>query len=112
MPHVSAQAVEPHLNQTLLDLVAALLSLESPYSEMFGLLITDTEKLMWAKRLAALLLLNRGVKQARIARALKMTRITVSRIKKNYEGEKVLVTQVARELSANSHYQALVTLIR
>ncbi len=112
MPHVSAQQVEPKLNQTLQSLVTSLFALKSPHSEMFGLMITETEKLMWAKRLAAFLLLHKGVKQARIARALKMTRITVSRIKKTYEGQRQLISEVARELSPNLYYQALVTLIK
>jgi len=112
MPHVSAQELEPRLNTTLLGLVNSVFALGSPYNGLFELLITDTEQLMWAKRLATLLLLHKGVKQARIARYLKMTRITVARLKRVYEGQKELVVRVTQALATNPHYQTLVTLVK
>jgi len=112
MPHVSAQELEPRLNDTLTRLLGAFFGFESPKKEMFNLMITDTEQLMWAKRLSALLLLHKGVKQARIARALRMTRITVARLKKVYEAEKGLVTEISRVLSSSTSYQTLVMLVK
>jgi len=86
MPHISKKK----LNQDILDGISAQLtrvfklSFNKESTELFvGEFFTDTEKLMLAKRLSAILLLGKGMPQDLICEKLKMSPSTISKISLN-----------------------------
>lgn len=89
MPHVSRiklkKETEEKLTNTLEDVFTHL---KNPLDTKFFInsLLTETEKLMLAKRLAIALLVKQGLNDSEIASTLHLTRITVSRMRFFYEG--------------------------
>ena len=83
MPHVSKRKLnkidEKELIQSL-NLVMAKISGSSEMETFLGSLLTKTEQIMLAKRLAIVILLKEEIPQANIANALKVTQATVSRM--------------------------------
>ncbi len=83
MPHVSrnklTKTVENQLTTTL-ELVLARISKEEEMKDFLLSLLTPTERVMLAKRLAIIILLKEGLPESHIAEALHVTRITVSRM--------------------------------
>ncbi len=63
-----------------LELVLAKLGQREEMKDFLFSLLTTTEKLMLAKRLAIIILLREGVPQSTISNSLKVTRATVSRM--------------------------------
>lgn len=88
MPHVSkfklSKKSEEQLKRTL-DLIFSKLTKEHETRSFLTSLLSPTEKLMLAKRLAIIILLNEGFSQTEIAGALHVTRETVSRVQLLYE---------------------------
>lgn len=84
MPHISRKKLdktaEHKLLQTL-ELVLAKITRVEEVDIFFLSLLTPTERVMLAKRLAIIILLNEGLPDSRIAEALNVTRITVSRLR-------------------------------
>lgn len=83
MPHVSrnklTKTVESQLTTTL-ELVLARIAREEEMKSFLLSLLTPTERIMLAKRLAIIILLKEGLPESQIADALHVTRITVSRM--------------------------------
>ena len=83
MPHVSKRKLnkidEKELIQSL-NLVMAKISGSSEMETFLESLLTKTEQIMLAKRLAIVILLKEEIPQANIANALKVTQATVSRM--------------------------------
>jgi uncharacterized protein YerC len=83
MPHVSrnklTKTVENQLTTTL-ELVLARIAKEEEMKDFLLSLLTPTERIMLAKRLAIIILLKEGLPESHIADALHVTRITVSRM--------------------------------
>ena len=63
-----------------LELILAKLGKREEMGDFLFSLLTRTEKLMLAKRLAIVILLKEGISQTTISSVLKVTRATVSRI--------------------------------
>src|SRR3989344_584455 len=83
MPHVSRYKLTPSTEQELiktLELVLTKISKEEDLSDFLLALLTPTERIMLAKRLAIIILLKEGLTESSIASALHVTRITVSRL--------------------------------
>lgn len=88
MPHVSRNKLEKKTEEQLIHNLTAALSHIEQHTDMLtflSALLTDTEKLMLAKRLAIIILLEEGLPDAHIATALHVTRITVAKMRYFYE---------------------------
>lgn len=83
MPHVSKNKLNPHVEKDLTDTLELILSKLSNKDLIKGFLIsllTPTERIMLAKRLAVIILLKENTPHSQIAQTLHVTRITVSRM--------------------------------
>jgi len=82
MPHVSKRTLDPRteiqINKTF-KLVLGKLNAKEIDSFLFSIL-SDTERMMLAKRLAIVLLLKQGIDDSSISEALCVTRVTVNRM--------------------------------
>lgn len=84
MPHLSKRRVEPEVKKYVLDSFSLLvknLSTKQEVDEFLSSIISETERLMIAKRIAAAFLLSRGVEEEKISNLIKVTPATVSRLK-------------------------------
>ncbi len=82
VPHISRIPVDNKTRNEILDtldFVFGKLNKEEARIFLFSLL-SPTEKLMLAKRLAVIILLNQGTSESEISSALNVTRVTVSRM--------------------------------
>lgn len=92
MPHVSRRKLEKKKEDQLIDTLK-LLSLKmhdkKEISVFFDSLITHTEQLMLAKRLAIIIMLDAGISDSKIAESLNVTRVTVEKMRfvKEAKGE-------------------------
>lgn len=83
MPHLSRFKLSKKAEEELiknLELILTKLSKEEEMKEFLLSLLTSTERLMLAKRLAMALLIKEGVPESHIADTLHVTRDTVSRM--------------------------------
>jgi len=88
MPQVSRRKLSTTTEKKLIESLNLVLSSikERDAMVMFlDALLTDTEKLMLAKRLAMVIMLDQRQSDSQIADALNVTRVTVSRIRYFYE---------------------------
>ncbi len=82
MPHVSQRILDSKTKRQISDtfeLVLGKMDKDETNTFLFSLL-SDTERLMIAKRLAISIMLHEGITQSSIAEALCVTRETVNRI--------------------------------
>ncbi len=83
MSHVSKRKLDKLNEKKLaesLDLVMAKISNNSEMEDFLDSLLTKTERIMLAKRLAIVVLLKEDIPQSNIASTLKVTQATVSRM--------------------------------
>jgi uncharacterized protein YerC len=83
MPHVSRIKLDKKVEEKLintLDLTLIKLTKEEEMKGFLTSLLTPTERLMLAKRLAMVILLKRGMSESKIRNTLKVTRATVDRM--------------------------------
>jgi len=88
MPHVSRNKLDPQEEKELVESLNLVLSSVSGRGDMLkflNALLTDTEKVMLAKRLGIIVLVKEGLKDSEIARALHVTDITVTKFRYFYE---------------------------
>ena len=88
MPQVSRNKLEPREEQELkeaLNLVLAGISKRDEMIKFINSLLTDTEKLMLAKRLAIIVLIKEDLKDSEISKSLNVTEMTVSKFRYFYE---------------------------
>lgn len=88
MPQVSRNKLEPKEEEELkevLNLVLASISKRDEMLKFINSLLTDTEKLMLAKRLAMIVLIKEGKSDSDISGALHVTRVTVTKFRYFYE---------------------------
>jgi len=84
MPHVSFRKLSKKIEDELisnLKLVFRKINKEDEMSKFFLSLLSSTEQLMLAKRLAIIVLLQEGISEAKIADSLNVTRITVEKMR-------------------------------
>lgn len=84
MPHVSRIKLEKNAEKKLIDTMKLVLSKISETEKMnlfLDSLLTSTEKLMLAKRLAVVVLIKEGLNDSQIASSLHLTRITVTKMR-------------------------------
>lgn len=83
MPHVSRIKLDKKTERNLirnLSLILARIKKEDEMNSFLFSLLTPTEQLMLAKRIAIIILLKEGVAESHISSALHVTRVTVSRL--------------------------------
>lgn len=88
MPHVSKHRLPIKEEGQLIESLNMVLSGISKRDEMLKFLnslLTDTEKLMLAKRLTAIVLIKQGVTDSDISNSLHITRMTISKLRYYYE---------------------------
>lgn len=88
MPHVSRYKLPKKIEQELIKNLNLVLSTISKHEDMLtflNALLTDTEKLMLAKRLAIIILISEGLPDSHIATKLNVTRMTVAKMRYFYE---------------------------
>lgn len=118
MPQVSRRLLPRKTEEELLKQLNVVLAKISKTEEMnffLGALFTKTERLMLAKRLAAVVLLQEELPDNDIAETLHLTRMTVSRIRYFFEsrgqGYKVALIKIAREKELKVLKQILLKLV-
>jgi len=82
MPHLSTRLLDPKTEKQITStfrMVLGKLDAKEIDSFLYSIL-SKTERMMLAKRLAIVLLLKQGIDDAAIARALCVTRVTVNRM--------------------------------
>lgn len=83
MPQVSKYALDKKVEEELcntLDLVISKLGNTDNVKTFLLSFLTPTERIMLAKRLSVIILLNEGIAHEHIAQALHVTRVTVARM--------------------------------
>lgn len=83
MPHISKRKLDKKTEKELIrnfDLVLTKISKDTEMQDFLGSLLTSTERVMLAKRLAIAVLLKENVSQENIANALCVTQATISRM--------------------------------
>jgi Trp operon repressor len=83
MPHLSSKELDKELSEKLFNDLLSILNKSQDKKSMSGVvneLLTDTEKLMLAKRIAIVLLLNSKTPQSSISEILKVSTSTVAKI--------------------------------
>lgn len=82
MPHVSRRKLDPRVEKELYTLLDYTLGHLKPdeAQKLLEALLSQTEKLMLGKRIAAILLLDDGLPQAHIAETIKLTPETISKL--------------------------------
>jgi len=88
MTHVSRKKLPDKILHQILDsflFVLADTKNKEQMAQFLGAFLSNTEKVMLAKRLAIVYLLNEGVEESRVAEILNVTRPTVARIHLWYE---------------------------
>lgn len=118
MPHVSKRRLDKKTEDKLLDSLQTVLgnlSKEDGKEFMFSLL-SETERLMLAKRLGIIVLLKEKVPESQIAIALHVTRETVARMH-NYlalkeKGYNIALKKLAREKASEEFKAFLLELVK
>lgn len=88
MPQLSKRKLDKKTESEIIatfDLILAKLSQKEEMRAFLLSILTPTERLMLAKRLAVIFLLKEGVPQDKIAEALKVTQATVSKLQLTIE---------------------------
>ena len=104
MTHVSRKKLPDKVLRQILDSFLFVLTSTKKKEEMSKFLdafLSNTEKIMLAKRLAIVFLLSEAVEETKISETLLVTQSTVSRIKLWYEtkgsGYKIAITKLKKQ---------------
>ncbi|PJE67747.1 hypothetical protein COU95_00690 [Candidatus Shapirobacteria bacterium CG10_big_fil_rev_8_21_14_0_10_40_9] len=104
MTHVSRKKLPNKVLRQILDSFLFVLTSTKKKEEMSKFLdafLSNTEKIMLAKRLAIVFLLSEAVEETKISETLLVTQSTVSRIKLWYEtkgsGYKIAITKLKKQ---------------
>lgn len=119
MTHVSRYRLSRRTEEKLLKTLHTVLAKISKQEEMevfLGSFFSETERLMLAKRLGIVTLLDEGLPDSQIAETLHVTRITVAKMRYFLEargqGYKVALMKIAREKDLQLLKQLLLKLAR
>jgi uncharacterized protein YerC len=88
MTHISKYKLSKKLESELMENLTIVLASIAKKDEMnyfLNALLTDTEKVMLAKRLALIIMINEGYNDSQIANTLHLTRITVAKTRYFFE---------------------------
>ncbi len=82
MPHLSPRELDPRTKKEILQVFAMVLGKlnNNETKEFLFSILSETERIMLAKRLAIITLLQEGIDDAAISEALGVTKITINRM--------------------------------
>ncbi len=119
MPHVSKIHLAKKAEEKLLENLNSVLARINKGNEMIeflNALLTHTEKVMLAKRLAIIVLLEERLTDSQIADILHVTRITVAKMRYFYEsrgsGYKIALKKLNEEKRKEEFKNLLISLAR
>ncbi len=119
MPQVSRYKLTKKTEKQLIDNLNLVFSSISRQEEMFQFLevfLTDTEKLMLAKRLAMVILLSENLSDTEISSTLHVTRMTVAKMRYFMEargsGFAIALSKIASEKQLQAFKKFLISLTR
>lgn len=119
MPHLSRNKLSRKTEQEITEKLVLILTTTTRTKEMTELLnslITPTEKIMLAKRLAIIVLLEDGTPEAQVAQILHVTRSTVAKMQLFYEargkGFKIALKKLEEQKQLESFKKLLISLAR
>lgn len=119
MPHVSRYKLPKKIEAELISKLNLVLTHIGKNDEMVGFLdalLTPTEKLMLAKRLAIIVLLEQRLPESKIADILHVTRITVAKMQLFYEargaGFKIALRKLEEQKMLDDFKKLLISLAR
>jgi uncharacterized protein YerC len=119
MPHVSKIRLSKETEEELIRALNLVFARIGSGDEMFAFsnaLLTDTEKLMLAKRLAIIVLLDQNLADAQISESLHVTRITVSKMRYFYEargeGFRIALKKLEEQKQLKSFQKLLISLTK
>ncbi|MBL7045494.1 MAG: hypothetical protein ISR99_00450 [Parcubacteria group bacterium] len=111
MPHVSSKKIDKKTLEKMHDLFfSTITSKRVPrknQQKFFEELLTETEKVMLAKRLTAIALLSRGVSPYQVGKRIKLSETTTNKLQIKLEEGKfshIIKTHLAQSKSAIGHY--------
>lgn len=84
MPHLSERKIDKKVLNLLLQAFVSVLSdckTDASVASFLDTILTSTEKIMLAKRLGAVIMLQEGIPTTKIDKTLKLTRMTIGKIK-------------------------------
>ncbi len=118
MPHVSKIKLDRKIEENLIKNLGLVLTKIKKQDQMDNFLIsllTSTERLMLAKRVAIIILLKEGVPESHIASTLHVTRVTVSRLQYFWEargkGYEIALKVLSNEKLMKEFKQTLLKLV-
>ena len=119
MPHVSRRKLKPTDEKRLFDTLLTVLKKINKDEDMEGFLfslLSETEKIMLAKRLAAIILIKENLSDMDIADRLCITRETVLRIKAQMQirgnGHEIALKKLEEEQYLSEFKKFLMSLAR
>lgn len=120
MPQVSRHKLPKTVEEELirnLNLVLATISKHEEMLSFINALLTNTEKLMLAKRLAIVVLITEGFIDSQIADKLNVTRMTIAKMRyfleaRGQEGYKIALLKIATDKSLQQFKKFLLSLAR
>lgn len=120
MPQVSRHKLSKKTEEELVKNLNLVLAAISKHEEMLiflTALLTNTERLMLAKRLAIIVLIADGVSDSQIANMLHVTRMTVSKMRyflesRGQEGYKIALSKIASDKRFQEFKKFLLALAR
>lgn len=120
MPQVSRHRLSKQIEEKLVKNLNLVLSAISKHEEMFtflNALLTNTERLMLAKRLAIIVLITDGISDSQIANMLHVTRMTVAKMRyfleaRGQEGYRIALSKIARDKRFQEFKKFLLALAR
>jgi len=119
MPHVSKIKLNDKSQKALiknLELILTKINKSENMKYFLEALLTPTEKLMLAKRIAIVVLLKEGFSESDIANALHVTRETVSRMQYFFEargqGYEIALKVLEKEKVIKEFRKVLLTLVK
>jgi hypothetical protein len=87
MPRVSRRKLPEEDQEKIVELLVgelAKLTNTREFEALFGLLTTDEERVMLAKRMAVFVMTDEGIADGEIAKNLNLTRVTVQKLRLTY----------------------------
>ena len=119
MPHVSKIKLNNKNQEALIKNLEVILTKINKSDDMeyfLTSLLTTTEKLMLAKRIAIVILLKEGVSESNISNALHVTRVTVSRMQYFFEsrgqGYEIAIKILEKEKLTKEFRKVLLVLVK
>ena len=119
MPHVSKIKLNNKNQEALIKNLEVILTKINKSDDMeyfLTSLLTPTEKLMLAKRIAIVILLKEGVSESNISNALHVTRVTVSRMQYFFEargqGYEIAIKILEKEKLTKELRKVLLALVK